>query len=103
MHSLITCIGNGWIDFLPQVRVTLDLKGISYSTGASVLDVALLEDKRSISSHVLVPPILFPLFVHHDIELIDWLYLETIHLQMHLDDVSGLLSHHIVKLACEVF
>ena len=103
MHSLITGIGNGWVDFLPQVGVTFDFEGVSNPTGASVLDVALLEDKRSISSHILVPPILFPLFVHHDIELIDWLYFETIHLQMHLDDVSGLLSDHIIKLASEVF
>lgn len=96
MHALVVRVGDRWIDLFPQAGVALDLEGVGHPTRSSVLNIALFKNERCVPSHILVSPIFLPLLINYDIELIDRLYFLPIHLQMHFDDVPGLLSHDVI-------
>ena len=96
MHALVVRVGDRWIDLFPQVGITLYLKGIGHPTGSPVLNIALFKHERCVPSHILVSPVFLPLLINYDIELIDRLYFLPIHLKVHFDDVSGLLSHDVI-------
>jgi len=102
MHSFISGSREGRINLLSKTCVLLDLKSIGDPVLSPVPDIALFKYQRSVSFHVLMPPVFLTLLIKNNIQLFNRLKLSSIKLHVHLDDLSCFLSDHIVQLPRKV-
>ena len=103
MHSFIIGRKLRWISFLLKAWICISLERISHPVVPLTFHEAFLEDQRSILLHIPRPSILLALLIHHHLQFINWLNLNSTHFNIHLNDIPGLLGHHIVQLSCKIF
>jgi len=80
----------------------VNFKGISDPVGSLISNKALFKDEGCILFHILDSSIFFSLLVYNNVQLLDWLLIMAVKLNMHFNNFSRLLGDDIVQLPREI-